>query len=49
MTIKKYKTHADWLADRRASTLLGATDAAAFVRKLDFPRSNVAFDAAFAK
>jgi len=27
----------------------GASDAAAFVRRLDFPRSNVAFDAAFAK
>lgn len=26
MTIKKYDSHADWLADRRASTLLGATD-----------------------
>jgi len=26
----------------------GAADAAAFVRRLDFPRSNVAFDAAFA-
>jgi sugar phosphate isomerase/epimerase len=26
----------------------GATEAAAFTRKLDFPRSNVAFDAAFA-
>lgn len=31
MTIKKYATHADWLADRRASTLLGATDAAAIM------------------
>lgn len=26
MTIKKYDSHAAWLADRRASTLLGATD-----------------------
>ena len=25
----------------------GATEAAAFVRQLDFPQSNVAFDAAF--
>jgi hypothetical protein len=31
MTIKKYETHAEWLADRRASTLLGATDAAAIM------------------
>lgn len=31
MTIKKYDSHADWLADRRASTLLGATDAAAIM------------------
>lgn len=31
MTIKKYATHAEWLADRRASTLLGATDAAAIM------------------
>ena len=35
----------DMLMDREA----GASEAAAFVRKLDFPRSNVAFDAAFAK
>lgn len=27
----------------------GATEAAAFVRKLDFPRSNIAFDAAFSE
>jgi hypothetical protein len=27
----------------------GATEAAAFVRKLDFPRSTRAFDAAFEK
>lgn len=26
MTSKKYATHAEWLADRRASVLLGATD-----------------------
>ena len=31
MTIKKYETHAEWLAERRASTLLGATDAAAIM------------------
>ena len=31
MTIKKYDSHAEWLADRRASTLLGATDAAAIM------------------
>lgn len=31
MTIKKYDSHAAWLADRRASTLLGATDAAAIM------------------
>ena len=31
MTIKKYETHTDWLAARKASTLLGATDAAAIM------------------
>ena len=31
MTIKKYDNHAEWLADRRASSLLGATDAAAIM------------------
>jgi hypothetical protein len=31
MTIKKYDSHADWLKDRRASTRLGATDAAAIM------------------
>ena len=35
----------DMLMDRE----FGAADAAAFVRKLDFPRSEVAFDSAFAK
>lgn len=35
----------DMLMDRE----FGASDAAAFVRRLDFPRSNVAFDAAFSK
>ena len=34
----------DSLMDRE----FGATEACAFVRKLDFPGSNVAFDAAFA-
>jgi sugar phosphate isomerase/epimerase len=35
----------DMLMDRE----FGAADAAGFVRRLDFPRSNVAFDAAFSK
>ena len=35
--------------DIRMDRIHGATEAAAFVRKIDFPTSNVAFDAAFDK
>jgi sugar phosphate isomerase/epimerase len=35
--------------DSRMDRVHGATEAAAFVRRLDFPRSAVAFDAAFDK
>lgn len=35
--------------DSRMDRVHGATESAAFLRKLDFPASNVAFDAAFAK
>jgi sugar phosphate isomerase/epimerase len=35
--------------DIRMDRIHGATEAAGFVRRLDFPRSAVAFDAAFEK
>ncbi|WP_216326914.1 sugar phosphate isomerase/epimerase family protein [Deinococcus aestuarii] len=35
--------------DSRMDRVHGATESAAFLRRLDFPASNVAFDAAFAK
>ncbi|WP_019586884.1 sugar phosphate isomerase/epimerase family protein [Deinococcus apachensis] len=35
--------------DARMDRVHGATESAAFLRRLDFPTSNVAFDAAFAK
>ena len=35
--------------DSRMDRIHGATEAAAFVRKVDFPSSSLAFDAAFGK
>ena len=35
--------------DARMDRVFGATESAAYTRKLDFPASDVVFDAAFAK